>query len=213
MIDRKTWLVARREYVENIRTKTFWIGIFMLPVIYGLIFGAQIFLQGAKEVRPYAVIDRTENSWLSDAIERRADQGDVNAAGGPIIAELMKFAKEAEEGAPLSSVTAKIGPATERAMEQADSDVQRRFLELLGSSLEKARYPGPRRTTSGLMPKGSRARKRVWASRSTMAKANMPRRRSTDCGPQARYASRITSVSERVWKRAPAASSSSRSAA
>ena len=26
MIDRKTFLVAQREFMENVRTKTFWIG-------------------------------------------------------------------------------------------------------------------------------------------------------------------------------------------
>ena len=29
----KTFLVALREYIENLRTKTFWIGILSVPII------------------------------------------------------------------------------------------------------------------------------------------------------------------------------------
>ena len=39
----KTYLVARREYVENLRTKAFWIGIMAFPLIYAvMIFGSRL---------------------------------------------------------------------------------------------------------------------------------------------------------------------------
>ena len=38
----KTLLVAQREYIENIRTKTFWIGIFIVPVLIAAAMGVGV---------------------------------------------------------------------------------------------------------------------------------------------------------------------------
>jgi ABC-type Na+ efflux pump permease subunit len=35
----KTILVAQREYLENLRTKTFWIGILAFPAIFAVSIG------------------------------------------------------------------------------------------------------------------------------------------------------------------------------
>ena len=81
-------------------------------------------------------------------------------------------------------------------------------------SSEANRTPSPRgMMNNGLIPNGSRATARLPASASKIAKANMPRNRRRDSGPQARQASRTTSVSELVVNRAPAACSSVRSSA
>ncbi|MBK8977528.1 MAG: ABC transporter permease [Planctomycetes bacterium] len=82
MIDHKTFLVARRELVENVRTKTFWIGIFMLPLIYGIAIGVNILLKDAKQVRAYAVLDLSGDGRLDAAIQQRAATTDLLKVSG-----------------------------------------------------------------------------------------------------------------------------------
>lgn len=71
----KTLLVAQREYYENLRTKTFWIGILAVPVMLVLMVFVPRLLEKAKDVRRYAVID--QSGWLLDAIEERATFDDT----------------------------------------------------------------------------------------------------------------------------------------
>ncbi|MFQ5505405.1 MAG: ABC transporter permease [Planctomycetota bacterium] len=63
----KSYLVARREYVENLRTKAFWIGIMAFPVLYAVIILVAVLLHKAKDVRKYVVLD--ESGWLLAAME------------------------------------------------------------------------------------------------------------------------------------------------
>jgi ABC-2 type transport system permease protein len=71
----KTYLVAEREYLENLKTKTFWIGIVSFPVILSLAILVPMWLEKNKDVRKYAVID--ESGWLLPAVEERADSPDL----------------------------------------------------------------------------------------------------------------------------------------
>ena len=76
----KAYLVALREYLENLRTKTFWIGIASFPVIIVLALVLSIVMRQAKDVRLYAVVDHSESQWLSaevDASIQRKDVGKV----------------------------------------------------------------------------------------------------------------------------------------
>ncbi|RME73498.1 MAG: hypothetical protein D6776_06985 [Planctomycetota bacterium] len=67
---RKARLVAGREFLDIVRTRTFWIGILSFPVIVALAVLVPQWLEGAKEPRRYAVLDHS--GWLADAIEQRA---------------------------------------------------------------------------------------------------------------------------------------------
>lgn len=71
----KTYLVARREFVENLRTKTFWIGILAVPVLIVGASAVSIWMQLARPARQYAVVDRS--GWFLQAIEQKADQEDL----------------------------------------------------------------------------------------------------------------------------------------
>ncbi len=139
MIDRKTWLVARREFVENVRTKTFWIGIFILPVIYGIAIGANVLMSRAKEVRSYAVLDRSEGQWLSKAIEARGDQGDVMSAVDTI--EAFKGIEKEVETRTHSEMLAALRSSRSAALEAAANDTQRgffeRYFEIAEAALQK----------------------------------------------------------------------------
>ena len=69
------YLVARREFLENLRTKTFWIGIVSFPLIIGLAGGVPILLSKAKEARTYAVIDRS--GFLLQEVEEEILRDDL----------------------------------------------------------------------------------------------------------------------------------------
>ena len=56
---RKIALVARREYMENVRTKGFWIGVLAFPLILALSVVVPVLLSETKQARTYAVIDHS----------------------------------------------------------------------------------------------------------------------------------------------------------
>ena len=74
----KTLLVAQREYLENVRTKTFWLGILAVPVLIVISLGAGWVLNKLKEVKTYAVVDNSEPS-IGRRVEMTARQGDLRA--------------------------------------------------------------------------------------------------------------------------------------
>jgi ABC-2 type transport system permease protein len=71
----KTILVAQREFLENVRTKTFWVGILMFPIIMAIAFGVAWLMEKTKGTRRYAVLDYTA-AQLSDVVEKAARAGD-----------------------------------------------------------------------------------------------------------------------------------------
>ena len=71
----KYYLVARREYLENLRTKAFWIGILSFPIILGLVIGVPLLMVMAKETRSYAVLD--QSGFLLEAVEDRVLADDL----------------------------------------------------------------------------------------------------------------------------------------
>ncbi len=72
---RNPLLIAKREFVANIRTKGFWIGVVLNPVLLIAMIVVPILLSGARSARPYAVIDRS--GWLLPAIDARAAREDA----------------------------------------------------------------------------------------------------------------------------------------
>lgn len=89
-------LIARREYLENLRTKAFWIGILTFPLIITLGTCVPLLLARAKEVRTFAVLDHS--GFLLPQVEARIAAQDLGAAferaaavyrqGGSAFAEL-----------------------------------------------------------------------------------------------------------------------------
>ncbi|MBI4879615.1 MAG: ABC transporter permease [Planctomycetes bacterium] len=71
----KSLLVANREYVENLRTKMFWVGILFFPIILVLSIVVPRWLEGRKDVRRYAVLDRS--GFLLERIEERSAMPDL----------------------------------------------------------------------------------------------------------------------------------------
>jgi ABC-type Na+ efflux pump permease subunit len=103
----KTFLVAEREYLENLKTKTFWIGIISFPVILSLAILVPMWLEKNKDVRKYAVIDQSEKGWLLRAVEERADSPD-----------LVKVLRLARDAAKDSKQDEKLPPEVRKASDQ-----------------------------------------------------------------------------------------------
>ncbi len=68
----KTLLVAQREFVENLRTKTFWIGILVAPIGIILFYGVMFLLAEKTDKRTYMVLDRSQGQWFSNEIRQKA---------------------------------------------------------------------------------------------------------------------------------------------
>jgi len=67
----KTMLVAQREYLENVRTKTFWLGILAFPAIFAVAIGVGWLMNATKKTQVYTVADFTA-SRLGAEIETAA---------------------------------------------------------------------------------------------------------------------------------------------
>lgn len=110
----KTLLVAQREYLENIRTKTFWIGILAFPVLIAISLAAGFVLAKLKQTQHYAVLDLSATR-IGERIERQARSGDMEAlalqlAKGEGLAGAMQTL-QAELGSDLAKLAPSADPA------------------------------------------------------------------------------------------------------
>ncbi len=71
----KALLVATREYLENVRTRGFWLSILMMPFILIVVSTAPMLLSDAESEARYAVLDRS--GWVERAVAARIIRNDV----------------------------------------------------------------------------------------------------------------------------------------
>lgn len=66
-------LIAFREYLENVRTKGFWFGILMMPVVLVLFALVPALVESTREAKTYAVVDRSNGllARVNAAIDRQ----------------------------------------------------------------------------------------------------------------------------------------------
>ncbi|MFT5561964.1 MAG: hypothetical protein ACI9Z9_001841, partial [Litorivivens sp.] len=69
-------LVAQREFLENIRTKGFWLSILMMPIMLMLIGIVPILVSSTREPQTFTVID--DSGWLLPAVMFELNLNDVN---------------------------------------------------------------------------------------------------------------------------------------
>jgi ABC-2 type transport system permease protein len=69
---RYAFLVAWREFAENVKTKGFWIGIFIFPVLIWVSVTAPSWLEKTKPVRNFVLVDQSGSfdAPVADALER-----------------------------------------------------------------------------------------------------------------------------------------------
>jgi len=72
---RKPLLVAQREIKETLKTKGFWIGVLLFPVIFTAMSVGPTYLERKKSVRTYVV--RDSSGWLSREVEREGAVADT----------------------------------------------------------------------------------------------------------------------------------------
>ncbi len=65
----KIFLIAQREYLANVKTKGFIVGILFFPFLLTLMIAAPLLLERTRSARRYAVVD--ESGWLRAAVEQR----------------------------------------------------------------------------------------------------------------------------------------------
>ncbi|HZF30127.1 MAG TPA: ABC transporter permease [Gammaproteobacteria bacterium] len=115
---RHTLLIARREFVENAKTKGFWIGIFMLPVIFAIAIGISTWLARAESARQFVVVD--QSGVFSEPIERsveRAYQRSVLQALGQYVQQNRR--SELRQDVDLAAIPADGGAVADQAAVEA----------------------------------------------------------------------------------------------
>lgn len=72
----KALLVAQREFMENVSTKGFWIGLLIFPVILAASIVVPRLLDRTRSERLFVIVDRS--GWLLDSARARLDEGGVS---------------------------------------------------------------------------------------------------------------------------------------
>lgn len=72
---RKVRLVAVREYLSNVKTKGFWIGVLIMPVIFVASVAIPIWIEKSKDTKVYGVLDET--GWLAQEVDARIQAEDL----------------------------------------------------------------------------------------------------------------------------------------
>jgi ABC-2 type transport system permease protein len=108
----KTLIVAHREYLENVRTKTFWIGIIIVPVLIAVMMAGSALLQQFKQVQRYTVLDLGDRDLVTRA-EREFREADTKV--------LLRIAAQAKDDPAFADLQTKLHgltPGTEPTGEQ-----------------------------------------------------------------------------------------------
>ena len=109
----KTWLVAQRELMENMRTKAFWIGILILPFIFVFASALAVVFAKAQRARSHAVID--ESGWLVQAVDQRARQRDV--------ARVLRLARSKAKAGEAATLPAALQPVADAAKDASNEQI------------------------------------------------------------------------------------------
>jgi ABC-2 type transport system permease protein len=125
-------LVARREFVENAKTKGFWIGIFTLPLLFAIAIAVTGWLARSTPSRQFVVVD--QSGAFAASIEQsveRAYQRSVLQALGTYVRQNLRVGQT--ERVDLSAVPADGGPPADQAAVEA-------FIEAGGSEAFLAQF-------------------------------------------------------------------------
>src|SRR2546427_479428 len=68
----KVWAVIRREFVERVRTRWFWISAILGPVLFGGVIVYQIMQSVGGGVRDIAVVDSTTSAFGQRVTDRKS---------------------------------------------------------------------------------------------------------------------------------------------
>ncbi len=94
---RYAFLVAWREYAENVKTKGFWIGIFLFPLLIWLSLTAGDFIEKTKSVRHFVLVD--QSGELEEAIQAATERMHQREVLSSFLEWAKRRAKSADSGA------------------------------------------------------------------------------------------------------------------
>src|SRR2546423_15582084 len=81
----KIWAIERREFVERVRTRWFWIGALLGPVLFGVVFFLSGQLGRGGGPKRIAIVDATANE-VGARIAEQLDRGGEGAIPRPAAA-------------------------------------------------------------------------------------------------------------------------------
>jgi len=127
----KTMLVAQREYLENVRTKTFWLGILAFPAIFAIAIGIGWVMQKTKKTQDYTIADFTESKIGAEveASARNANLLDL------IQANLEKIPEKFRDAAGALTID-----QLEKGMASVPESYREKIAEELNKQKQKFRY-------------------------------------------------------------------------
>jgi ABC-2 type transport system permease protein len=102
---RKIFLVAQREYLQNVKTKGFWFGILFFPFLLTAFIVVPQLLERTKSARRYAVVD--QSGWLLDVVDARIGATDLSRVLGTAVE---RYREDSDELAELPAVLQAVAP-------------------------------------------------------------------------------------------------------
>ena len=72
---RHALLIATREYLENVRTRGFWLSLLLLPLILAVLSIVPIMLADSAATSDYAVLD--QSGWLDAELQKQVLREDL----------------------------------------------------------------------------------------------------------------------------------------
>ncbi|MBL4580320.1 MAG: ABC transporter permease [Gammaproteobacteria bacterium] len=109
-------LIAWREYMENVKTKGFWAGILIFPLIFTVMYFLQTALSNSTPTRYYIFID--QSGEYNEAVETAIDRDHQRRVLGEFVNYLMDNRKETNLNLEAAAGT----NAAEQLIDNADAD-------------------------------------------------------------------------------------------
>lgn len=120
-------LIAWREYMENVKTKGFWAGILIFPVIFTVMYFLQTTLSNSTPTRYYIFVD--QSGEYGEAVETAIEREHQRRILGEFVSYLMDNRKEADLELSAAAGT----NAADQLIDSADADEVAALDEWLGS--------------------------------------------------------------------------------
>ena len=85
---RHALLIAAREYLENVRTRGFWLSLLLLPVVLAVLSIVPIMLADSVSTSDYAVLDHS--GWVDPEVQKQVLQEDLTLIATTLVEQMGK---------------------------------------------------------------------------------------------------------------------------
>ena len=109
-------LLLRREYLDTVKTKAFWLSLLLVPIIVVVMTVGAVIILSIEDKKRYVVIDRTEGEIVSSLVRERILHEDVDhflsavSGGTPIMVpmSIVDIVTRVEESGERSDITSAV---------------------------------------------------------------------------------------------------------